>query len=91
MVMYGRDSFAQRQAEILATFFKGTVKAHTVRKIRFVTPAVAIVDIDNEVRGVRSLPGGLGVPADGVLRTQLMEVFVERGGRCGSRRTTTST
>jgi len=45
-----------------------------------VTPEVAIVDIDNEVRGVKSLPGGNPVPADGVMKTQLMQIFVRREG-----------
>jgi len=45
-----------------------------------VTPDVAIVDIDNEVRGVKALPAGIPVPADGVLKTQLMEVFARRNG-----------
>jgi len=49
--------------------------------MRFVTENVAIVDIDNEVRGVRSLPRGLAVPKDGVMRTQLMQIFVRRNGR----------
>jgi uncharacterized protein (TIGR02246 family) len=81
MVMFGREAFEQRQVEILATFFKDTRKSHTVRRIRFITPDVAIVDIDNEVRGVRALPAGVPVPADGILRSQLMEVFARRDGR----------
>jgi uncharacterized protein (TIGR02246 family) len=81
MVMYGQPAFAQRHAEILATFYKGTAKHHAVRRIRFVAPDVAIVDIDNEVRGVKTMPGGIVVPADGIVRTQLMEVFVRRDGR----------
>jgi uncharacterized protein (TIGR02246 family) len=81
MVMYGRDAFERRHSEILTTFYKGTTKSHVVRKIRFVTPDVAIVDIDNEVRGVRSLPAGLTVPTDGILRTQLMQVFVKRANQ----------
>ena len=48
MVMYGREAFEQRHAEILATFYRGTTKQHAVRRIRFVTPDVAIVDIDNQ-------------------------------------------
>ena len=48
---------------------------------RFVTPDVAIVDIDNEVRGVKAMPGGIVVPSDGIVETQLMEVFVRREGR----------
>lgn len=79
MVMYGGDAFTRRQIEILSTFFKGTTKRHTVRKLRFVTPDVAIADIDNEVHGVKALPPGVAVPADGILRSQLMQVFVRRG------------
>jgi uncharacterized protein (TIGR02246 family) len=81
MVMYGGPAFADRHRQILATFYKGTTKRHQVRKIRFVTPEVAIVDIDNEVRGVKAMPAGIAVPPDGVIKTQLMEVFVRRGGR----------
>ena len=81
MVMYGGPAFEARHADILATFYKGTTKHHTVRRVRFVTADVAIVDIDNEVRGVTAMPAGIVVPADGVVRTQLMEVFVRRDGR----------
>lgn len=81
MVLYGAPAFAKRHTEILNTFYKGTTKHHTIRRIRFVAPDVAIVDIDNEVRGVTAMPGGIVVPADGVMKTQLMEVFVRREGR----------
>jgi uncharacterized protein (TIGR02246 family) len=81
MVMYGAPAFVKRHSEILSTFYKGTTKHHSIRRIRFVTPDVAIVDIDNEVRGVTSMPAGIVVPPDGVLKTQLMEVFVRRGGQ----------
>ena len=81
MVMYGAPAFAKRNTEILATFYKGTIKHHAIRRIRFVTPDVAIVDIDNEVRGVKAMPGGIVVPSDGIVKTQLMEVFVRREGR----------
>jgi uncharacterized protein (TIGR02246 family) len=81
MVMYGAAAFAERHQHILATFYKGTTKHHAIRRIRFVTPDVAIVDIDNQVRGVKTMPAGIGVPPDGIVRTQLMEVFVRRGDR----------
>jgi uncharacterized protein (TIGR02246 family) len=81
MVMYGAPAFEKRHSDILATFYKGTTKAHTVRRIRFVTADVAIVDIDNEVHGVKAMPAGMPVPPDGIIRTQLMEVFVRRDGR----------
>jgi uncharacterized protein (TIGR02246 family) len=80
MVMYGDVAFKERHSEILSTFYKGTRKKHAVRRIRFVTPDVAIVDIDNEVHGVTTMPAGIVVPPDGVLKTQLMEVFVRRNG-----------
>jgi uncharacterized protein (TIGR02246 family) len=79
--MYGAPAFAERHSEILAKFYKGTTKQHAIRRIRFITPDVAIVDIDNEVRGVKSMPGRIVVPPDGVVKTQLMEVFVRREGR----------
>jgi uncharacterized protein (TIGR02246 family) len=80
MVMYGKDAFVSRHQQILTTFYKGTSKKHTVGKIRFVTPDVAIVDIDNEVHGVKAMPAGIAVPKDGIVKTQLMEVFVRRNG-----------
>ena len=80
MILYGKAAFVQRHTEILTTFYQGTTKHHTIRRIRFVTPGVAIVDIDNEVRGVRTLPAGIALAPDGVVKTQLMEVFVQRDG-----------
>ena len=81
MVMYGAPAFVERHQQILSTFYKGTTKHHEIRRIRFVTPDVAIVGIDNEVRGVKTMPGGIPVPPDGVIHTQLMEVFSRRGGQ----------
>lgn len=80
MVMYGKAPFVQRHSEILSTFYKGTTKRHVIRRLRFITSDVAIVDIDNEVHGVRAMPAGIPVPKDGIIRTQLMEVFVRRDG-----------
>lgn len=79
MVMYGAPAFVERHRQILSTFYKGTTKHHVIRRIRFVTPDVAIVDIDNEVRGVKSMPAGISVPPNGIVKTQLMEIFVRRG------------
>jgi uncharacterized protein (TIGR02246 family) len=80
MVMYGQAAFAQRHSDILAGIYKGTEKKEIITRVRFVTPDVAIVDIDNEIHGVTTLPAGIVVPADGVLRTKLMQVFVKRDG-----------
>src|SRR5215203_5298397 len=81
MVMYGRAAFVERHTAILATFYKGTTKHHAIRRVRFVTRDVAIVDIDNEVRGVKAMPAGIVVPPEGVVKTQLMEVFARRDGQ----------
>jgi uncharacterized protein (TIGR02246 family) len=81
MVMYGAPAFARRHSEILSTFYKGTTKRHAVRRIRFLTADVAIVDIDNELHGVMAMPAGISVPPDGVLKTQLMQVFARRDER----------
>ena len=80
MVFYGASAFKDRHNEILSTFYKGTTKRHVIRRIRFVTADVAIVDIDNEVHGVKTMPAGIAVPPDGTVKTQLMEVFVRRNG-----------
>ena len=80
-LLYGSAAFETRHSQILATFYKGTIKQHAIRRIRFVTPQVAPVDIDNEVRGVKSMPPGIALPENGVVKTQLMEVFAKRRGR----------
>lgn len=79
--MYGTAAFAERHRQILATFYRGTTKHHDIRRLRFVTPDVAIVDINNEIRGVKAMPAGIAVPPDGIVRTQLMELFVRHGER----------
>jgi uncharacterized protein (TIGR02246 family) len=78
VVMYGAPAFTSQQNEILSAV-KGATKVHTLRRIRFITPDVAIADIDNEVRGVKLIPGL--VPPDGVVRKSLMEVFALRNGQ----------
>jgi len=52
-----------------------------MRQLKFVSPDVAVVDIDTEVRGFGKMPHGLSVPAEGVLRTRLQQVLVKRGGQ----------
>jgi uncharacterized protein (TIGR02246 family) len=80
MVLYGHEAFEKRHSQIFATFFKGTRRKMTVRRVRFVTGDVALVDVDTEIRGVRAMPPGVTLPADGVLRTRLLQVFVKRKG-----------
>ena len=79
-VIYGAAAFTERHRQILETFYRGTTKRQVIRRIRFVTPDVAVVDIANEVHGVTAMPAGMTVPPDGVVRTELMQVFVSRDG-----------
>lgn len=79
--MSGKARFCQRQQQILAGIFKGTTKKQTIRRLRFITDDVAIVDIDNEIHGLTTTPSGAPVTGDGISKTLLMEVFVKRDGR----------
>lgn len=81
VVSYGVANFEKRTHATLTTYYKGTSRVMTVRQLRFPTPDVAIVDIGNEVHGVKSMPAGITVPPDGIVRTQLMEVFVRHDGK----------
>ncbi|WP_167772393.1 SgcJ/EcaC family oxidoreductase [Bradyrhizobium frederickii] len=79
--MSGKDVFCQRQLQILGGIFKGTTKKQTIRRLRFITDDVAVVDIDNEIHALKATPSGAALSTDGVSRTRLMEVFVRRDGR----------
>ncbi len=81
MTFDGHDAFEKRHAESFATFFKGSTRQQTIRQLNFVSPDVAIVNIDTATTGVRTMPSDLPTPPDGVLRTRLQQVFVKRGGR----------
>ena len=45
MVMYGRDAFERRHAETLATFCKGTVKSHVIRRLTPVSADAGRLDL----------------------------------------------
>ncbi len=79
-VRYGREAFESRHAAIFSTVFKGSHLEQAIRRIRFVTADVAIVDVDTEVRGFAGLPPGVKASRDGALRTRLQQLFVRRGG-----------
>jgi uncharacterized protein (TIGR02246 family) len=81
MTFDGHDAFEERHAKTFASLFKGSSRAEKIRRVRFVRPEVAIVDVDTEVRGFGKMPPGIPAPSDGVLRTRLQRVFVKRGGQ----------
>lgn len=77
----GRNAFEQRHAKIFATFFRGSHLRQTVQRIRVLRPNVAMVEVDTEVTGYRSLPPGVRAGADGVLRTRLLEILDRENGK----------
>ena len=78
--VFGHMEFEQRHVRIFSTFFKGSVLEVSIRRIQFVTPDVAIVDLDAVVRGVHGMPPAVAISSDGCLQTRLMQVFVARAG-----------
>jgi uncharacterized protein (TIGR02246 family) len=76
----GRDEFDRRHEEIFRGLLRGTTVAMTIRKLRFVRPDVAIVDVVTELSGSRVRPQGVQVGPDGVLRSCLLMVLLKEGG-----------
>jgi len=76
----GRDEFDLRHQEILRGVFKGSTVAMAIRKLRFVRPDVAIVDVDVELSGSRLRPQGVQVGPDGALRSCLLMVLLKERG-----------
>ncbi|MGC2331921.1 MAG: SgcJ/EcaC family oxidoreductase [Candidatus Acidiferrales bacterium] len=75
-----REEFDQRHDEIFRGPMKGTTLTLTPRKVRFIRPDVAIVDIDCGVFGSTLRPPGVQAGADGALHTCLMLVLAKEGG-----------
>lgn len=81
MVFEGRDEFERRHAETFGSFFKGSQRRETIRRLKFLTSTVALLDVDTEVRGFGPMPAGVATPQDGVLRTRLQQVLVKDRSR----------
>ena len=78
-VSRGRAEIERRQSELFTTYFKGSLLALKVRKIRFLKPDVALVEIDTEVSGFHKAPTSVYVDAEKVIRTRLLQVMVKSG------------
>lgn len=75
-VLFGRAGFEAKHDAIFSSFFKGSRMEFAIRRIHFPLPDVAIVDLDVEITAFAGLPPGIAAPADGVLRTCLLQVLV---------------
>jgi len=78
-VSRGRAEIERRQSELFTAYFKGSLLALKVRKIRFLKPDVAIVEIDTEVSRFHKAPPAVFVDAEKVIRTRLLQVMVKSG------------
>jgi uncharacterized protein (TIGR02246 family) len=77
----GRDDFDRRHDEVFRGIFKGSTLAMEVRKLRFLRPDVAAVDIATTVTGVAARPPGVQPGPDGALHSALLMVLVKEDGR----------
>jgi len=78
-VSRGRAEIERRQSELNSLYFKGSLIELKVRKIRFLKPDVAIVEIDTEMSGFHKAPPAVYVDAEKVIRTRLLQVMVKSG------------
>jgi uncharacterized protein (TIGR02246 family) len=76
-VYYGRQAFEERHAQLFSTAFAGSKIEMNVRKVRFLRPDVAIVDVDTQMTGYKALPPGVRSDANGVVYTRLQQVMVK--------------
>ncbi len=75
-----REEFNQRHDEIFRGALKGSTITLKPRKIRFIRPDVAIVDLDCGVFDTKVKPPGVQAAADGSFHTSLMLVLLKESG-----------
>ena len=80
MFHVSREEFDRRHDEIFRVALKGSTITLTQRKIRFIRPDVAIVDLDCGVFGTKVQPSGVQEGAVGSLHTSLLLVLVKESG-----------
>jgi uncharacterized protein (TIGR02246 family) len=76
----GKPAIEGITARIFASIFKDSHDSVTVRKVRLVTPELAVVHYEHEVSGYSALPPGIqpsetGADGKGVLRTLMVYVL----------------
>jgi len=74
-LLEGRDRIEGRHAQLLGDMLHGSHLTQKLWKIRFLRPEIAVVDVDLELYGYKSLPKGF--PTSGaVLSARLKHVMV---------------
>jgi uncharacterized protein (TIGR02246 family) len=73
----GRDEFDRRHDEVFRGPFKGTTLTMTTRRLRFLRPDLAVIDVDTGLFGAPIQPPGVQAGADGALRACLLMVLVK--------------
>ena len=76
----GKEAFEQQHAMIFRTVYAGSRLSSHVRVLKMLTPDVAILEAELALSGYKRLPPGVQADPDGVLYTELEEVFVKRKG-----------
>jgi uncharacterized protein (TIGR02246 family) len=79
-VFEGRSAIERRHAEILATIFHGSRVTGEVRRVLFLKPDVAIVDVNIELVGYSRLPPGVQAREDSALRTRYKHIMSKGSG-----------
>jgi uncharacterized protein (TIGR02246 family) len=76
-VFHGRETITQEHANIFGGQLKGTHAKITLRQFRQITPDVVLVEVLNEVTGLKSLPPGISATEPGVLKTRMKYVLMK--------------
>jgi uncharacterized protein (TIGR02246 family) len=77
----GHEEFDLRHDEVFRGIFKGTRVTMDIRKLRFLRPDVAALDVDAGLFGAQIQPPGVEAWPDGSFRTCLLMVLTkERSG-----------
>lgn len=79
-VLSGRAAWQALLQESFEGAFAPATERLTLRRVQFLTGAIAVVDVDSEVRGYLALPPGWRETEPGVVRSRIRWVVVKRGG-----------
>jgi uncharacterized protein (TIGR02246 family) len=79
-VAVGATTITANHAANLAGPFRGSHTVGTVRRITFLSGTIAVLDVDNELTGFSSLPGGAVPTQPGLNRGRHKRVLVKRSG-----------